>query len=122
MNTFFLPPDDLPPAQLSSLDEELRRQLEASTAKHFYEGCDGVTQSVLSSCDWHITSNSSALMLVITCPDMTINWRVLNNIVSIGNQLAQFSGGAKVRICPPEGIGTPFEIRVDEISVYRDSL
>lgn len=122
MSRSSLPSDDLPPSQISELDRILRRQLEASTAKHFYESCDGVTQSVLSSCEWSITTNSSALMLVINCPDLALNWRVLNNIVPIGTRLAQFSSRAKIRVCPPDESGTPFEIRVDEISLYRDPL
>lgn len=122
MNNPSLSPDDLPPAQPTRLDRILRRQLEDSTGKQFYQGCDRSVQALLSNCDWYITTNASALTLVIVCPDRVTNWRVLNNIVKIGSQLEQFSIRAKIRICPPLGMGTPFEMRVDEISVYRDSL
>lgn len=117
-----LPPDDLPPAKAGGLDRLLRRQLEESTSKRFYEACDRITQLLLSSCEWYITTNASALTLVINCPDVATNWYILSNIVAIGSRLEQFSSSAKIRVCPPIGKGTPFEIRVDEISVYRDSL
>ncbi|NJP10837.1 MAG: hypothetical protein HC866_16305 [Leptolyngbyaceae cyanobacterium RU_5_1] len=117
-----LDPDDLPPAQLDQADSILCRQLEESISRHFYENCNGVTQALLLSCEWYIATNSDALMLVITCPDMMTNWRVLNNVVLIGNVLERFVSSAKIRVCPPADAGVPFEIRVDEISVYRDSL
>lgn len=120
--TSFLPPDDLPPSQVDQLDALLRQQLEASISKYLFESCDGVTQSVLSSCEWYITIDASAMMLVIQCPDMTVNWRVVNNLVLLGTQLAEFSKDAKIRICPPDEQELPYELRVDEISMYRDLL
>ena len=115
-------PDDLPPAEFGQVDQSLQRQLEESVSKHFYEACDGVTQGLLLRCEWHITTSANALTLVILCPDMMTNWRVLNNVVPLGKSLEQFISSAKIQVCPPVGMGTPFEIRVDEISVYRDSL
>lgn len=120
MNPTFLSPDDLPPPTLTGVDEKLRRQLEASIAKRFYEGCDGVIQALLCQCEWTITTQATALTLVLTCPDMAVNWRVLHNIVPLANQLARFSMSAQIRVCPPSEIGTPFELRVDEIAVYDD--
>ncbi len=117
-----LSPDDLPPTEPTRFDRILRRQLEESTGKRLYEQCDRTVQALLSSCEWYITTNASALTLVIVCADRVTNWRVLNNLVQIGSQLEQFSSRAKIRICPPMGMGTPFEMRVDEISVYQDSL
>ncbi len=55
-------------------------------------------------------------------PDIATNWSILSNIVAIGSRLEQFFSSAKIRVCPPIGKATPFELRVDEISVYRDSL
>ncbi|MDX2241086.1 MAG: hypothetical protein NW224_10420 [Leptolyngbyaceae cyanobacterium bins.302] len=118
----FLSADDLPPNELDQIDKLLQQQLEESVAKHFYESCDGVTQGLLLRCEWHITSMVDALTLEILCPDMMTNWRVLNNVVPLGNTLKQFVPSAKVRICPPPDAGTPFEIRVDEVSVHRDLL
>jgi hypothetical protein len=122
MSKSFLSPDDLPPAEVDQLDGILRRQLEDAIERRFYETCDGVTQSLLTSCEWYITTKALALTLVINCPDLGLNWRVLNNIVPLGTRLEAFSPSARIRISPSVGTGAPFEIRVDEISVYRDSL
>lgn len=121
MNPTFLSPDDLPPSSITELDEQLRRQLEESISKHFYESCDGVIQALLCQCKWHITTRASALTLVVVCPDMAANWRVLNNVVPLANQLGNFSWSAKIRICPPPEAGVPFEIRVDEVGIHGDS-
>ena len=121
MNPTFLSPDDLPPTSTSELDEKLRRQLEASIAKRFYEACDGVTQALLCQCKWHITTQAAALTLVLICPDMAVNWRVLHNIAALANQLARFTMRARIRVCPPAETGVPFELRVDEIAIHDDS-
>lgn len=117
-----LPADDLPPAELSESDRLLHHQLEDLMTKYFYESCDGVTQGLLLRCNWHVISHTDALLLEIHCPDMMTNWRVLNNVVPLSNLLKQLVPSAKVRICPPENAGTPFEVRVDEVSIYRDLL
>jgi hypothetical protein len=116
-----LSPDDLPPQQLASDDESLRQQLEGAVARYFYEACDGVIQALLCCCEWSITTQATALTLVITCPDTLTQYRVLNNIELIGTPLGQFTSSARIRICPSDD-ETPLEIRVDELSVYRDSL
>jgi hypothetical protein len=116
-----LPSDDLPPNLTAVSDRQLQRWLEAATGVHFYQACDGVTQGLLLCCEWSITT-AAGLTLVINCPDQTTNWRVLNNVVALGNRLIRFSTQAKIRICPPEGEGGPVEIRVDEIAICWDSL
>ncbi len=95
----------------------LLRQLEETIAKRLYEGYDGVTQALLMTCEWLITINASALTLAITCPNAASYWRVLNYILPIGGQLGKFSARAIIRVFPPEEMGNPFEIQVDEISV-----
>lgn len=122
MNKPALPPEDWPPVETTKIDRILRRQLEESATQHFYEACDRATQALLSRCEWYITTQASALTLVIACPDKETNWQVLNNIVPLGSQLEQIAKSAKIRVCSPTGMGSPYEIRVDEISVYRDSL
>ncbi|MEB3182590.1 MAG: hypothetical protein VKL59_26670 [Nostocaceae cyanobacterium] len=122
MNKNSLPEDDSQPKQLTSLDLILMHQLENSVAKLFYEACDSSSQKLLSNCKWYITTYARAMTLVIKCPDQVTNWRVLQEIVKIGMGLEQFVKSAKIRVCPPENEGTPFEIRVDEISVYKDEL
>lgn len=118
----FLSPEDLPPTELGQVDKFLQRQLIDAVTKHFYQACDGVTQGLLLRCDWQITAGVDVLVLVIQCPDMMTNWRVLNNVTLLGKALQQFAPSAKIRICPPPELGTPFEIRVDEISVHRDLM
>ena len=120
MNQSFLPPDDLPPVRVTQLDRMLRRQLEVSAGKRFYEVCGRITKALLSSCDWYITTNASGLTLVIVCPDVVTYWNIVSDIEQIGNRLERFSSSATIRVCPPIGKGNPFEIRVDEISTHRD--
>jgi hypothetical protein len=117
-----LSPEDCPPPRTTRVDRMLQRQLENSLDKHFYQAGDRLIQSLLSRCEWYITTNATALTLVIACPDPLTNWKVLHHIVKIGRKLEAFSDSAKIRVCPPTGTGTPFEIRVDELSVYQDSL
>lgn len=122
MNQPPLPPDDLPAAKATQLDRMLRRRLEESASQLFNQSCDPITQNWLSNCEWYFTTNAAALTLVINCPNLATNWYILNNIVTISSRLEQFSESAKIRVCPPIEQGTPLEIRVDEASVYRDSL
>lgn len=122
MNKYSLPPDDLPPDRTTQLDGILRRQLEESAGRHFYEACDRITQTLLSSCEWYVTTSTSALTLVIACPDLETYWYIVSDIEQIGSRLERSIGSAKIRVYPPVGTGTPFEIRVDEISNYRDLL
>lgn len=114
-----LPPDDLPPAEITDLDAGLRRQLELSTSRHFFEACDGPTQSLLMECRWTICI-LEVLTLIIYCPDALINWRVLGHLGAIAERLAPFSDRSKIRVYPPSGKGDPFDMRVDERSAYRD--
>lgn len=118
MNQSSLPYDDLPPAQATQLDATLRQQLEQSTGKCFYEACDLITQALLSSCEWYVTIDTSALTLVIASPDVETYWHIISDIPQIGSQLEQFASSAKICVFPPVGKGKPFEIGVDEISAY----
>lgn len=116
-----LSPEDQPPEAITDLDAGLRRQLELSTSKHFFEACDGLTQSLLMECRWTIHA-AEVLMLIIHCPDRLSNWRVLNNLPEIAYPLAHLSSHAKIRVYPPRGTGGPFDMRVDERSEYRDRI
>jgi hypothetical protein len=114
-----LPPDDRPPDDLTEQDAALRRQLELSTNKHFFETCSGSIQSLLMECSWTI-SVAEVPILVIYCPDSLRNWRVLSQMTTIATALAQFSPQAKIRVYPPMGTGAPFDLRVDERLEFRD--
>ncbi|WP_138496995.1 hypothetical protein [Nostoc sp. PA-18-2419] len=119
-NMYYLNRDDSHPVQPTSADIILRQQLEYSISKYFYDGCDRTIQNLLSNCRWYVTTHASAMTLVIECTDQVTNWRVLQQIVPMGTLLNQIISSAKIRVCPPEGQGVPFEMRVDELSVYRD--
>lgn len=112
--------DDSHPMQPTSADIILRQQLEYSISKYFYDACDRTIQNLLSNCRWYVTTHANALTLVIECPDQVTNWRILQKIVPMGRLLYGIVSSAKIRVCPPESQGVPFEMRVDELSVYRD--
>jgi hypothetical protein len=119
-NMYYFNSDDSHPKQPTSADIILRQQLEDSISRYFYEACDRNIQNLLSDCRWYVTTHANALTLVIECPDQVINWRVLQKIVPMGTLLHGIVSSAKIRVCPPESQGVPFEMRVDELSVYRD--
>ncbi|WP_445630357.1 hypothetical protein [Nostoc sp. DSM 114167] len=119
-NMYYFNNDDSHPIQPTSADIILRQQLEDSISRYFYDACDRTIQNLLSDCRWYVTTHANALTLVIECPDQVINWRVLQKIVPMGTLLYGIVSSAKIRVCPPESQGVPFEMRVDELSVYRD--
>ena len=116
----YTPEDDSHPMQLTSADIILRQQLEYSISRYFYEACDRTIQNLLSSCRWYVTTQAGVMVVVIECPDAVTNWRVLQKIVPMATILNPIVSSAKIRVCPPESQGIPFEMRVDELSVYRD--
>ncbi len=118
MSQLLLPPDDLPPAQFDQADLLLYHQLQERVGRYFFESCSGVVQALLTTSKWFIVISASALWLVIECPNMETNWRILNNVVLLARHLEAFSSSAHIRICPPVGMGMPYEIRVDEISIF----
>jgi hypothetical protein len=65
-------------------------------------------------------TDTKALTLVIECPDQVSNWRILQKIVPMASLLYSVVSSAKIRVCPPDAGAIPFEMRVDELSVYRD--
>jgi hypothetical protein len=108
-------PDDLPAAQPSSLDAILQHQLAKSVSQHFYESCTRITQILLTSCKWRLSPHANALILTITCPDAGTYWYITSHLKEIARQLAAFAGDARIRVLPPQGIGVPFEMGLDEI-------
>jgi hypothetical protein len=58
--------------------------------------------------------------MIIECDDQVTNWRVLQKLVTMAALLYKIVSSAKIRVCPPKSQGMPFEMRVDELSVYRD--
>lgn len=119
MNKPSLPPDDLPPSQVTYLDEMLLQDLDEVIGKYFYANCNRIIKVLLSNCQWCIQTNSRALVLIIMCPDREMYWHICNAIPDIAKNLKQFSPRAKIRLCPPPNQGAPWEIRVSEITNYR---
>ncbi|MDF5722921.1 MAG: hypothetical protein PUP91_21100 [Rhizonema sp. PD37] len=120
MKKAFTQEDDLRPIQPTPADIILSQQLEYSISKYFYAGCDRNIQNLLSSCTWYVNTHAPTLTLVIECPDQIANWRVLQKMVPMAILLYQVVSSAKIRVCPPKNQGLPFEMRVDELSVYQD--
>ncbi len=114
-----LPPDDLPPQQLELGDCILRHQLDLSLTQRFQQQCHPTLQRLLAACDWSITT-TNVVTLEIVCPDLATNWQVLNQVVPLGTGMAQFSQDAKLRIYSTPEMLDPFEIRVDELSIYQE--
>ncbi|MFN6562815.1 MAG: hypothetical protein RMY28_023910 [Nostoc sp. ChiSLP01] len=119
---YLLPPDDLPPTEVTREDGMLQMELEQATGRCFFLACDRITRVLLSNCQWYLTTNANILTLIIDCPDLVSYWHIVSNIPQLGNRLERFSTNAKIRVYPPFGKGTPFEIGVNEISAYRDWL
>lgn len=121
MNYPPLPPADLPPPKPDLFDRYLHRQLEASLNQYFYTACDRFLKTLLSQCDWYITTKAEMTTLAIRCPNLVISWLVLKNLGQI-ESLLEALGVVKICVSPPPEQGTPLEVRVDEISIYRESL
>lgn len=131
-----LPVDDLPPEELTSSDWVLSQKLEASLNQFFYAACQNVEgaderrslTSLLSQCQWYITTKPQLTTLVIHCPDASVNWRVLEKIVPIAILLERFAirlmprfATGKICVYPPSDAAVPLEVRVDELDVYQQS-
>ncbi len=122
MNHHSLPSDDLPPLKREETDSSLSRQLEEALSRYFYESCDGVTQALLTNCEWYFATISTVPTLVINGANSAMNQRVFNHIVAIATALSEFSVSAEVVIGSSVGQEAFAEVRVDEISAYQDPL
>ena len=136
MNFFPLSTDDLPPTVPTLTDWKLRQQLEQACRQYIYAALirqlsqqedrnDFISEEsaslydLLNRCDWYLNTDGTHNTLVIQCPDLITNWRILELAIQLGRVLEPLSIG-KIRICPPNNQGTPLEIRVDELSVYQE--
>lgn len=122
MKKLFLHSDDLPPTEVTQVDTMLRLELERTTGRCFFDSCDRITQALLSNCFWYLTIDSHSLMLIVDCPSVVTYWHIVNHLVQLGIKLEPLASSAKIRVNPPLGKGTSFDISVDEISAYRDWL
>jgi hypothetical protein len=109
MSYYYLPPDDLP-SQVP-VDDFLQRKLDQVVTQYFHDTCDRYTQALLSQCGWYLTTCSTALTLVVICPDRRRNWEILKYLPSLAKHLGEFAPNTKIRIYPPPGEGTSLELR-----------
>jgi len=120
MQNSSLPQDDRAPQQLGAADLLLRRQLDDSLARYFMQQCDAANRQLLATFNWSIATTSNVPTLTIVCANQCASWQVLNRAVSLGETLARFSRDAKLRIYATPELLEAFDIRVDELSVYRE--
>jgi hypothetical protein len=111
-----LPPEDMPSIHTKQLSDLLYRQLEEAIGQRFYQACGPMTRVLLSSCHWYFKADASYLTLVIICYDVESYWNLASAISQIVKRLKRFSNNAKIRLCPPDSKGIPWEISIDEIS------
>jgi hypothetical protein len=120
MKASHLSPDDLPPSKPDLGDRLLRYQLDMTLTEQFWQHCDSKSQSLLEKCDWIITTIANVATLVIICPNREWSWKILNRVLNLGNQMAQISQDAKLRIYTTPEKADWFDIRVEELSVYNE--
>ncbi|MDY7013783.1 MAG: hypothetical protein SVX43_09360 [Cyanobacteriota bacterium] len=122
-------PDDLPPAEMARSDWLLRQQLDRCLERFFYDAClrdvsEGELrsrQALLQECEWSIATHAEATVLAIRCPSFAVSWRILKSLVPLGRLLESLAI-ARLRIYTPILTEIPLEVRVDELSIYQDSL
>lgn len=99
-------------------DYQLQQDLDQVTRQHFFSACNPLLQSILSQCEWRITTQAKALTLIIVCPTLVLNWLVLEKMANFAAVLEGFAESSMIRVHPPVGCGSPLEMRVDERSLY----
>jgi hypothetical protein len=136
MNPFPNSTDDLPPTVSTRQDWTLRQQLENACRQYIHAAFirqanqqedhssflseeSSSLGHLLNQCDWYVNTYNDHNTLVIQCPNLLTNWRILEKVLQFGSVLEPLAIG-KIRICPPVNQGTPLEIRVDELSVYQE--
>ena len=110
MKKSMLPPDDLAPTP-TSLDRILQSQLEEAVSYYFYAGCDRITQTILSRCQWSI-ENLDIPTLTITCPDTETYWNLVGNIKCISDYLSRLSRPSKIEVVPGNQKNFYFEVEI----------
>ncbi len=121
MKDSLLPPDDLPPSTATPLDRLLRLRLQETAGRRFFEGCDRITQTILSRCRWAITANPDIPTLSITCADTETYWYIISNLEEIATSLRTIADLARIQIYPPIDGCTPMQLDMDELP-SRDQI
>jgi hypothetical protein len=109
---------DLSPDDFSQqpADGALHQQLGEAIARRFYQTCSGITQLILSGCEWHIDKQGERLSLVVSCGNDMDYWHFISNLPEIERQIKQFTNHFKVQIFSPLTNRTPFELEMAELT------
>jgi hypothetical protein len=109
MKSSLIPPDDRATTP-TDLDQALLLQLEKAVGKHFYAGCDRITQTILAQCQWSLTIHSDLPTLTIACPDAEIYWNIVSNMENISSYLSQLILTNRIKIIPMNQKNIYFEV------------
>ncbi|MCU0570091.1 MAG: hypothetical protein MUF49_26405 [Oculatellaceae cyanobacterium Prado106] len=104
--------DDRPPLQVSSIDRLFHRQLEEVIHHCFWEGCDRITQELLTECDWELHKSLDCLILTIHSPAPLAYWHMVSQSQELEKQLKHFSNNVIIRIIPSSKDGIIYELKV----------
>jgi hypothetical protein len=113
MSEFDFSPDDF--LVQPSSDDALHQQLGEAIAKRFYQTCSGITQLILSSCEWQITKEADCLSLIVICANDMDYWHFISNLPEIESKIKQFTNHFKVQIFSSLTNRIPFEVEMAEI-------
>lgn len=116
MNKPSLPPDDLPPVEVSLFDELLHRHLEQVSSNRFYQLCDSTQQALLSLCRWSIEMNGGILTLMLLCGDRESYPQIVEVIPQLLQHLKLLANNSKICIQRPTTRGILWRFEVEELS------
>ncbi|GAB1539944.1 hypothetical protein NUACC21_26130 [Scytonema sp. NUACC21] len=116
MNQPFLPPDDMPPVEVTLFDRLLHRHLEQVSSKRFYEICDSTQQALLSLCQWSIEMSGSTMALVILCHNRENYSQIAQAIPQFLTHLKILANRSKICIQRPNNQGILWKFEVEELS------
>jgi len=110
MKTSKLPPEDRA-ALLTPVDRTLLLKLEEAANVHFFDGCDRPTQSLLTHCQWALSTSLTVPTLTLACPDTETYWTVVSHLESIGNHLSRVTGTSRIELIPRGKENEYFDIK-----------
>ncbi|KAF3885979.1 MULTISPECIES: hypothetical protein [Nostocales] len=116
MDLPFLPPDDMPPVEVTLFDELLHRHLEQVSRNRFYELCDSTQQALLSLTQWYVETISGTMTLVILCHDMDSYPQIVETLPQFLERLKLLSNNSKICIQRPTDRGIVWRFEVEELS------
>ncbi len=85
--------------EMLAVDWALHRDLEGVVAQCFYDRCDRTVQSVLQDCDWLISITAQQLLLLIYCPAVSVQERILHYSPQILGALGHLMVQGVVQVC-----------------------